>query len=109
MSKFLLIISVFAMVVTTTASIAHAHMDTGSTSIIHLNADSNDNMADNDEPITNNECDMGCCGTCSHNHLISNGAQAGDMPFLGAAKLATIDIYYSPSDLICGLKRPPKA
>lgn len=111
MGKLLVIFTLFAMVVSTTASIAHAHMDVGSTSGVHISVDvdNDSNPTGDSEPVSNNDCDMGCCGSCFHHHAMPNLNQDSN-PFMSAKdKLILSNTDHYLSDLIYGLKRPPKA
>ena len=105
MNKLILIFSVFAMIVSVTVCASHVHAaDTidaeMSISIDHENSE--------DISIDINSCDMACAGCCVH--LTTNTANEFK-EFLTAWKdqLGLPITQFIVSDLIYGLKRPPKA
>lgn len=111
MSRFFLIFTLFAMVVSTTASLAHAHMDVESISGVYISIDSDDvsDSTGDDAPVSNNDCDMMCSGSCLHAHLMFNSDQGGDLFMSAKGKIILSNTNHYFSDLIYDLKRPPKA
>lgn len=103
MRKLLTILSVFALVVSVTASLAHAHVGGKNTSQqVELSADQdntdNGNTAD---PL----CDLHCG---HHHHLVFSGLNQTVFPD-GGATLFGITADHAVSSPIYGLKRPPRA
>ena len=105
MSRFFLILSAFAMIVSVTVCVshaAHADVDTGSELSISIDADSSE-----DTSLGSNGCDMSCGGCCVH-HAIDT-SHGSNLASTGDGKLSMPDTTLFVSDFIYGLKRPPKA
>ena len=110
MRKFLMILSVFSLLVSLTASLAHAETICNEASSEICASAHVDNAPDTDP--ANECCDMACggCGMhCHSHHMTSNmhegfslKAESKDQRMSGQAQIHI-------SDLIYGLKRPPKA
>ncbi len=106
MSKFFLILSAFAMIVSVTVCVshaAHADVDTGSELSISIDADSPEDMS-----LGSNGCDMSCGGCCIH-HAVNASHGNSDLASLSKGKLLVPDTTLVMSDFIYGLKRPPKS
>lgn len=108
MKKFLMILSVFAFLATSMAGLAHAETLCDPSSEIcasqHL-----DNNTDNSKP--KDGCDLACSGCHAHCHNhISFQALSTLSSLFGEKEKNTLgqEIIYI-SDLVYGLKRPPKA
>ena len=105
MSKLFLILSAFAMIVSVTvcaSHVAHASVDTGSELSVNIDADSSEDSA-----LGSNDCDMSCGGCCIH-HAI-NMSHSDNIASAGNGKLLLRDTTLFVSDVISGLKRPPRA
>lgn len=105
MSKFFLILSAFAMIVSSMVCLSHAHADvnTGSELSISIDADSSE-----DTSLGDNGCDMSCGGCCVH-HAVNTSHGNSDLASLSKGKLLMPDTTLFVSDIIYGLKRPPKS
>ena len=105
MSRFLLIISAFAMIVSVTvcASYAHASIDSG----IEISASSHDHSSENNS-FDNDGCDMSC-GACCFHHAMGTLQGNETLSSLAKHKLLLPDAQMLVSDFIYGLKRPPKS
>ncbi len=105
MSKFFLILSVFAMIVSVTVCVshaAHASVDTGSELSITIDADSPEDTSEG-----NNGCKMSCGGCCAH-HAVDTSHNA-NFASVGDRKPLMPDTTLFVSDVIYGLKRPPRS
>lgn len=108
MRRFLIALSIFGLVVSITASLAHAHINPPDTQT-HVSSSDTDHSPDN--PAYPDCCDMACggCGMHHHHHLahsLNDGfslqASVKDQQVFGKGL-----IYLS--DFVYGLKRPPRA
>lgn len=108
MKKFFLIFALFAMVFSTTVSVAHACVDIETS--IEASHTLDDDFSDKDEsPLKSHDCEM-ACGNCSLHHSVYNNVSSVDSliptifakPFPVEADIVLSQIAYS-------LKRPPKA
>lgn len=106
MSKFFLILSAFAMIVSVTVCVSHAHadVDTGSELSISIDSDS----PENSDSSGNNDSDIFCVGCCVH-HAANISHGNSDLASLSKGKLLVSDTTLVMSDFIYGLKRPPKS
>ena len=110
MKKFLMILSIFAFLTTSMASLAHAETLCDPLSEIcasqHVNSD---NAPDND--ASKDGCGMACsgCHIHCHNHIASNVQDELSTLFGEKEKRILGQELIYISDLIYGLKRPPKA
>ncbi|MCB1580480.1 MAG: hypothetical protein H6859_00320 [Rhodospirillales bacterium] len=106
MRKFLMIFSVFALVVSITADLAHAHTTSLDTQT-QISADMDSGPDNSAYPGC---CDM-ACGGCGmhHHHHAANGLSDG-FSLQAATKdrqgFGAESIYLS--DFVYGLKRPPR-
>ncbi len=105
MRKFFLVISTFAMIVSVTvcASHAHASVDNG----LEISVSTHDHSA-KDNSLDNDGCDMSCGGCCLH-HAIGNFQGNDKIISLAKHKLLLPEAQLLVSDVIYGLKRPPKS
>ena len=106
MSKFFLLLSAFALIVSVTvcaSHVAHASVDTDTEISISIDADSSE-----DTSLGNNGCDMACGGCCVH-HAMNASFSVKDLTALGKDQMSLPNTPLFVSDLIYGLKRPPKA
>ncbi|MFN3828249.1 MAG: hypothetical protein ACK4NR_11580 [Micavibrio sp.] len=111
MRKFLMLFSVFALLVSLTASLAHAETVCNEASSEICASQHIDNVPDNDA-APDGCCDMACggCGMhCSHSHMSSSTHDAFSLKVSGKDQRALEEQQVYISDLIYGLKRPPKA
>ena len=106
MRKFLLVFTMFSIVVSITASLAHAHIDVDTSSEISFSID----LDDSDETTLLNsiDCDLACGGGCVH-HVMNGSDNINDLTWLIKDKRHTSNTVIFVSDAIYGLKRPPKA
>ena len=105
MSKFILLFTAFAMIVSATvcaSHIAHASVDTDTEISISIDADSSE-----DSSLGSNGCDMACGGCCVHHAMASFDVK--DLTALGKDQMSLPNTSLFVSDLIYVLKRPPKA
>ncbi len=108
MNKFILIFALFAMVFSTTVSVAHACMDIETS--IEISHTPDDNFSDKDEsPVKSHDCEM-ACGNCSLHHSVYNNASSVDslIPTV-FAKPFPVESDIVLSKMAYSLKRPPKA
>lgn len=108
MKKFVLIFALFAMVFSTTVSVAHACMDIEIS--IETSHTLDDDFSDNDEgPLTSHDCEM-ACGNCSLHHSVYNNVSSVDslMPTV-FTKPFPVEPDIVLSKMAYSLKRPPKA
>lgn len=107
MRKFVTILSLFALLVSITASLAHAHMNTPDTQT-HIASDMGHGSDDTDYSDC---CDMACggCGMHHHHHVayILSDSISAHIAIKDKQGFGT-DLTYL-SSLVYGLKRPPKA
>ena len=106
MSKFFLILSAFALIVSVTVCAshsAHASVDTDKEMSVSIDADSPD-----DNSLGSNGCDMSCGGCCVH-HVIHTSHGVSTLASDGKGQLLMPDTNLFVSDFIYGLKRPPKS
>ena len=106
MNKFFLILSAFALIVSVTvcaSHVAHASVDTDTEISISIDADSSE-----DTSMGSSGCDMACGGCCVH-HATNTSHGASDLTSVGKGQLLMPDTTLFVSDVIYGLKRPPKA
>ncbi|MGH1377039.1 MAG: hypothetical protein ACRBCK_11905 [Alphaproteobacteria bacterium] len=105
MSKFFLILPVFALIVSVTVCVSHAHASVETSSEIAANIDATshaDHVSDVDG------CDMSCGGCCFHHAMdISYGVK--DLISFAAHKVLLSDAILFVPDFVYGLKRPPKS
>tara|TARA_R110001592_G_scaffold49685_2_gene154654 strand:+ start:5528 stop:5854 length:327 start_codon:yes stop_codon:yes gene_type:complete len=108
MNKFLLIFALFAMVSSTTVSVAHACMDIETS--IETSHTQDDDFSDKDEsPVKSHDYEM-ACGNCSLHHSVYNNASSVDslIPTV-FAKPFPVESDIVLSKMAYSLKRPPKA
>ena len=107
MSKFFLILSAFALIVSVTVCASHAaHASDGRTSSeISISVDAD--APDDNTSLGSNGCDMSCGGCCVH-HVIHSSHGASNA-VTGKDQLFMPDTTLFVSDFIYGLKRPPKS
>ncbi len=106
MSKFFLILSAFALIVSVTvcaSHVAHASVDTASEISANIDADSSD-----DNSLGSNGCDMTCGGCCVH-HAMDTSYGIKDLVSVGKDQMLLPDTTLFVSDFMYGLKRPPKS
>jgi len=106
MSKFFLILSAFALIVSVTVCVshaAHASVDTDTEISISIDADGS-----SDNKLGSNGCDMLCGGCCVH-HAMNTSFGVKDFAVLGKDQMSLPNTSLFVSDLIYGQKRPPKA
>lgn len=106
MSKFILLFTAFTMIVSVTvcaSHAAHASVDTDTEISISVDADSSE-----DTSLGSNGCDMSCGGCCVH-HATGTSHGTSDLLSVGKDQLFKLDTALFVSDVIYGLKRPPKA
>jgi hypothetical protein len=111
MRKFLMLFSVFALLVSLTASLAHAETVCDGVSSEICTSQHMDNAPDNDA-APDGCCDMACggCGMHCHNsHMSSQIHDALSLKVSGKDQRSLDRQQIHISDLIYGLKRPPKA
>ena len=111
MRNFIILFSVFALLVSLTASFAHAETICNKASSEICASQHLDNAPD-DDAAPNDCCDMACggCGMhCGHSHMSSLVHDAFSLKVLGKDQRAFDEQKSYISDLIYGLKRPPKA
>lgn len=110
MKKFLMMLSVFAFLAASMAGLAHAEMLCDLSSEIcapqHLD---NDNNPDNSAP--KDGCDSACsgCHAHCHSHIAPQVHKALSSLFSEKEKNTIGQEIIYISDLVYGLKRPPKA
>lgn len=98
-------ISVFALLFTLTAELAHAHLVDQSTQN-HISVET-DNNQDKNNTTGSDECEMVC--SVHHHHIgSSNNDSVSLYDILKDKNFLAKDVIYI-SDYIYGLKRPPKA
>jgi len=105
MSKFFLILSAFALIVSVTvcaSHAAHASVDTDTEISISIDADGS-----SDNKLGSNGCDMLCGGCCVH-HATGTSHGTSDLLSVGKDQLFKLDTALFVSDFIYVLKRPPK-
>ncbi|MCB1559454.1 MAG: hypothetical protein KDJ50_11080 [Alphaproteobacteria bacterium] len=105
MSKFFLILSAFALIVSVTvcaSHVAHASVDTNTDVSISIDIDNQD-----DNSLGSNGCDMSCGGCCVH-HATGTSHGTSDLLSVGKDQLFKLDTALFVSDFIYVLKRPPK-
>lgn len=110
MRKLLMLFSVFALLVSLTASLVHAETVCNGASSEICDSQHMDNAPDNDA-APDGCCDMACggCGMHHHNHHMSSHMHDVFPLKVSGKDQRSLDrqlIYIS--DLIYGLKRPPK-
>lgn len=106
MSKFFLILSAFALIVSVTVCASHsAHAGVDTDTEISTSIDI-DNQGDTS--LGSNGCDMTCGGCCVH-HATNTSHGISDLTSVGKGQLLMPDTTLFVSDFIYGLKRPPKA
>jgi len=108
MKKFVLIFALFAMVFSTTVSVAHACMDIETS--IEISHTPDDDFSDKDEsPVKSHDCEM-ACGNCSLHHSVYNNVSSVNilMPTV-FAKPFPVESDIVLSQMAYSLKRPPKA
>jgi|GEM_PF-925862 len=111
MRNFIILFSVFALLVSLTASFAHAETICNKPLSEICVSQHLDNAAD-DDAAPNDCCDMACggCGMhCGYSHMSSLVHDSFSLKVLGKDKRAFDEQRIYISDLIYGLKRPPKA
>lgn len=113
MRNILMLFSVFALFVTLTASLAHAenHCENGAQASVNCDSEHIDTQAQNDSS-SDECCDMSCggCGMhCHHSHISSSAHNALTLKVFGKDQRSLDRQSIHISDLIYGLKRPPKA
>jgi hypothetical protein len=101
MSKFLLTLSAFAMIVSVTVCISHAHATIDTEISISI-----DDHNHEDDSQSSNSCDMSCGGCCVHHAIALHGAS--DLASADKSELLMPDTALLVSDVIYGLKRPPR-
>ena len=106
MSKFFLIFTLFAMIVSMTVSATHAHANADSPSEISISVDLDDSGDHN--ALGSKDCDVACGGCCIH-HVMNNTNQIIGLSSLAKDKLQVPHESIFVSDYIYGLKRPPKS
>lgn len=110
MRKFLMLFSVFALLVSLTASLVHAEtVCNGASSEICASQHMN-NAPDNDA-APDGCCDMACggCGMHHNHHMSSHMHDDFSLKVSGKDQRSLDRQQIHISDLIYGLKRPPKA
>lgn len=108
MKKFFLIFTLFAMVFSTTVSVAHACMDI-ETSIETSNTLDDNSSDQGDSPLASHDCEM-ACGNCSlHHSVYTNTSIANDLIQMNFAKPLFAESDIVLSERAYRLKRPPKA
>lgn len=106
MSKFFLILSAFALIVSVTVCVSHsAHASVDSDTEISISIDA-DGSSDN--KLGSNGCDMLCGGCCVH-HAMNTSFGVKDFAVFGKDQMSLPNTSLIVLDLIYGLKRPPKA
>lgn len=111
MRKFLMLFSVFSLLVSLTVSLAHAETVCNGASSEICASQHMDNAPDNDA-APDGCCDMACggCGMHHHNHhMSSNMHDVLSLKLSGKDQRSLDRQQIHISDLIYGLKRPPKA
>lgn len=111
MRKFLMLFSVFALLVSLTASLAHAETVCDGVSSEICTSQHMDNAPDNDA-APDGCCDMACggCGMHCHNsHMSSQIHDALSLKVSGKDQRSLDRQQIHISDLIYGLKRPPES
>jgi len=106
-----MLFSVFALLVSLTASLAHAETVCNEASLEICDSQHMDNAPENDG-TPDGCCDMACggCGMhCQHSHMSSATHDAFSLKVSGKDQRALEEQQVYISDLIYGLKRPPKA
>ncbi len=105
MNKFLLILSAFALIVSVTVCASHAaHASTDKNAEISISIDI-DSHSDNS--LDSNGCEMSCGGCCVHNAMNTSYGFKDFTPISEGLRLMP-DTALFVSDVIYGLKRPPK-
>lgn len=108
MKKFFLIFALFAMVFSTTVSVANACTDIENS--IETSHTPDDNFSDkNESPLKSHDCEM-ACGNCSLHHSVYNNVSSVDhlMPTV-FKKSFPVESDIVMSQMAYSLKRPPKA
>ena len=106
MSKFILSFSALAMILSMMICISHAHASINSDTEISVNIDVDDKDNDSMQKFSEKCCIT--CGGCTH-HIINSSLGINDMTLTGSDRIALSDLHFYVSELIYGLKRPPKA
>jgi hypothetical protein len=107
MRRFLIALSLFALVVSVTASLAHAPTNSFNTQT-HVSSDIDHSP---DDPAYPDCCDMTCggCGIHHHHHLAHGLNDAFSLQAsLKSQRAFGKELVYL-SDFVYGLKRPPRA
>lgn len=110
MRKFLMILSVFALLVSLTVSLVHAETVCNGASSEICASQHMDNAPDNDA-APDGCCDMTCggCGMHHNHHMSSHMHDDFSLRVSGKDQRSLDRQQIHISDLIYGLKRPPKA
>jgi len=106
MRNFLVIFSVFAMLLSITSDIAHAHNFLSGESNTTISAI---DFSDTQNNETEKNCDMACSNCCAHSHSLSTDNKYLNSRMLLSNKVIPEVENLDTSDFIYGLKRPPKA
>ncbi len=93
------------MIVSVTICASHAHASVEND--IEISASSHDHSTGNNS-LDNDGCDMSCGGCCVH-HLIGTFQGNDNIISLAKQKLLLPEAQLLVSDVIYGLKRPPKS
>jgi len=106
MSKFILVLSAFAMIVSVTVCVSHAHASVDNApSEISLDIDAD---APEHNTLGSNSCDMACGGCCVH-HAMDTSYGVNNFALIDSNPMRLLSSTLVASDYIYGLKRPPKS
>ena len=101
MRSFIMIFSVFALLLTVTVSTAHAHITPNTTDT---------NISQDHQHVPNSDSHIDCCGmTCNGCHHIAANTSSPSTKTISAEKLSISEDDFYLSDVVYGLKRPPKS
>ena len=108
MSKFFLIFSMFAVIVSMTVCASHAHASLSTLSEIPVSVVTIDVDSQENSTSSGNDCGITCGGCCVH-HLINTFDKPSNTGPMGKSKMLMPDTNISVSDIIYNLKRPPRS
>lgn len=103
MSKFFLVLSAFAMILSVMVCVSHVHASVDTNTEISISIDVDDQDSNS---LGSKGCDMSCAGCCVHH--ATNLSNAKSTTTSDKDKILIPDTTLFASNLIYSLKRPPK-
>lgn len=104
MNRFILTLSAFALIVSVTLCASHAHASVDNNPEISISID----VQNLDHDTLKDSCDMSCGGCCVH-HVIYYSHDLHNLISINKNKVLLPNTALFVSDVIYGLKRPPKS